>query len=44
MSVLALLVVLAFVFAVVAATGKVPLWISVFLLALVELLRAWPLR
>ena len=43
MTVLGFLIVAAFVCAIVSAMGKCPLWVSVILLCLVELLRILPL-
>ena len=42
LSVLLVLVLAAFVTAVVAAIGKCPLWVAVILLCVVELLRVLP--
>jgi len=42
LSVLLVLVLAAFVAAVVAAIGKCPLWVAVILLCVVELLRVLP--
>ena len=42
-SVIAVLVVAAFIAALVSAAGKCPLWVSVILLCVVELLRILPL-
>lgn len=39
-----LLALLAFLLAIASAIGKAPLWIPVFLLALIDLLRVVPLR
>jgi hypothetical protein len=44
MTVIALLVVLAFVLTVIASVGRCPLFVPVLLLCLVELLRILPLR
>lgn len=43
-TVAALLIVLALAFTVAAAAGKLPLWIAVLLLVLVELMRLVPAR
>jgi hypothetical protein len=43
MTVIGLLVLAAFICAIVSAMGKCPLWVSVMLLCLVELLRILPL-
>lgn len=43
-SVLCLLAILAFVFAVLSYAGKMPLSIAVLLVTLIELLRCLPLR
>ncbi len=43
MTVIALLVILAFVLTVVASVGRCPLFLPVFLLCLIELLRIVPL-
>jgi len=43
MTVIGFLVVAAFVVTVLAAIGKAPLWVSVLLLCLVELLRILPI-
>lgn len=42
LTVILVLVVAAFIAAVVAAAGKAPIWISVILLCIVELLRVIP--
>lgn len=38
-----LLAVVAFICAIMSATGKCPLWVSVLILAIIELLRNIPL-
>ena len=43
LTVFLLLAIAAFIAAVVSAMGKCPLWVSVVLLCLIELLRALPL-
>ena len=43
LTVLVVLALAAFILAVAAAAGKVPLWVSVIVLCLIELLRALPL-
>ncbi len=43
LTVFLLLAIAAFVCAVLSAIGKAPLWVSVVLLCLIELLRALPL-
>ena len=43
-TVIALLVIAAFICAIVSAIGKAPLWVSVILLCVVELLRIAPLK
>ncbi len=43
LSVIGFLVICAFITCIVAAIGKCPLWISVLLLCVVELLRILPL-
>lgn len=43
MTITLVLVVLAFVTTILAAIGKAPLWIAVFMLAMVELIRLFPL-
>ena len=43
MTVMLILVVAAFIAAIVAALGKAPLWVSIFLLCTIELLRELPL-
>lgn len=40
-SINALLAVIAFIMVLLAAINKAPLWIAVFILALIELMRAW---
>lgn len=40
--VIALLAVIAMILSVVSASGRVPLWPAVFVLALLALLAAWP--
>lgn len=42
-TVFVILALCAFVLAIVSAVGRVPLWIAVVVLALIELLRALPL-
>ena len=43
MTVIGFIVVAAFIAAVVSAIGKCPLWVSVILLCIVELIRILPL-
>lgn len=43
LTVLGFLIIAAFICAIVAAIGKAPLWISVVLLCIVELLRILPM-
>jgi hypothetical protein len=43
LTVFLLLAVAAFVVAILSAIGKAPLWVSVLLICLIELLRALPL-
>ncbi len=43
MTVIGFLVVAAFITAIVSAIGKCPLWVSVILICVVELLRILPL-
>jgi hypothetical protein len=42
-TVMGLLVVAAFIVAIVAAVGRAPLWVAVILLVLVELIRLFPI-
>jgi hypothetical protein len=44
MTVILFLVIAAFICAIVSALGKCPLWVSVILLCIVELMRVIPLR
>lgn len=44
MSVIFFIVVAAFICAIVSAIGKCPLWVSVILLCIAELIRVLPLR
>jgi hypothetical protein len=43
LTVIGFIIIAAFICAIVAAIGKCPLWISVILLCIVELLRILPL-
>jgi hypothetical protein len=43
LTVIALLVLSAFVVAILSAIGKAPLWVAVLLICVVELLRIFPL-
>lgn len=42
-TVIALLVIVAFIVAILSAIGKAPLWVAVLLLCVVELLRIAPI-
>jgi hypothetical protein len=44
MTVILFLVIAAFICAIVSALGRCPLWVSVILLCIVELMRVIPLR
>ena len=44
MTVTALLVLAAFICTIASAMGHAPLWVSVMLLCLIEMLRIWPAR
>ena len=44
LTVMLILVICAFITAIVAAIGRCPLWVSVILLCIVELIRVLPLR
>jgi hypothetical protein len=44
MSILLVLTVIAFICAIIAFSGQIPVTVAAFLLALIELIRVWPLK